>query len=221
VKPAALRIAAPKQVRAPAAFFLGDTVPKTTVQAWRVRPVDRVPTLRRSSSSSLSISPRAVNYTEGDETILPVQAIEEGPVSVPTVQAARDSILQALAVHGGETDSSEFQSALAVLTEHDRHVGTDGEHDPSPNTVEGMWLTLTKPTFFDCLGENDAGDPMYTLGRMSFDLFSPSDMICSLQGNFNSIERVNDDDRTVSLKSVPRSLHKEVEEGSTVLRTYK
>ena len=85
-----------------------------------------------------------------------------------------------------------------------------------------MWLTLTKPNFFDCLGDNDQGDPMYTLSRMSFNMFSPANLICSLQGNFNSVELlVNDGERTMP---VPKSLSDAVlgSAGSQVeLRTYK
>ena len=63
----------------------------------------------------------------------------------------------------------------------------------------------------------------YTLGRMTFDMFSPTNLVCSLQGNFNSIEIVGDEQRGEMLKAglVPKGLREEVENRDVVLRTYK
>lgn len=244
VKPLALRIKTPNAVPAPPSFFLGDFVSKSAIQVWPTIRREDSPPLR--NSSSMSISPLPVEGTsEGEEKVYLDQrievanmlavveddlsvTIETNPCSVTTrlpdfpiqtaVETARDGILHALAVFKGETTSTEFQTALFFLTEHYLRLGTDACR-PDQTSTEGVWLTLTKPTFFYCLGENDSGDPMYTLGRMSFDLFSPSETICSLQGNFSRVERV--DGRTAALmKSVPKSLYKEVQVGNTVLRTY-
>lgn len=143
-----------------------------------------------------------------------------GPSIAAHVSDARDGILHALAVSGGETKSLEFKSALEALQDHFLSEGIDTRNSSS-NANEGKWLTLTKPTFFANLGENDNGDPLYTLGRMSFDMFSPTALVCSLQGNFNSVERVGSDSRARILYSVPKVLQKEVLAGETTLRTYK
>ncbi len=50
--------------------------------------------------------------------------------------------------------------------------------------LEGMWLTLSKPKYSDCLGQNAVGDYMYTMGRMSFDIFRPTSLVSSIQGMF-------------------------------------
>ena len=139
----------------------------------------------------------------------------------------RDALLQALAISGGDAQSETFTKTVDPLTEvfeeqdvdtREVNEGADGEQ-----TVQGTWLTLTKPTFFGNLGENDAGDPMYTLGRMTFDMFSPTNLVCSLQGNFNSIEIVGDEQRGEMLDAglVPKGLREEVENRDVVLRTYK
>lgn len=127
------------------------------------------------------------------------------------LQQAREGVLQELAMSGGETDSEEFHNHLEILQDHFLH------NEDSVDS-EGVWLTITKPTFFGCLGENDNGDPMYTLGRMSFDMFSPGDLVCSLQGNFNEVEKLD----VLTMKDyIPQSLAEELKSESTVLRTYK
>jgi hypothetical protein len=146
------------------------------------------------------------------------------PIVYPPSQsllATRDALLQALAIAHGDTNTSAFNDSLQLLMDHYRSITITHpktEQQEHPMTVEGMWLSLTKPTFFDCLGENDAGDPMYTLGRMSFDMFTPTNLVCSLQGNFNEIEAVPD--RSKALR-IPKALQDEVIHSDTVLRTYK
>lgn len=131
-------------------------------------------------------------------------------------QQARERLLQDLAVTKGETSSECFQSALKILQQHQYHPQQQ-QTDSSNCSRAGMWLTLTKPTFFDCLGETADGDPMYTLGRMSFGLCAPTNLVCSLQGNFNSIERVvsSSSDSKQSTMPVPKSLRDEVLAGDT------
>jgi hypothetical protein len=144
------------------------------------------------------------------------------PLSLPSeVQQARDDVLRALAVSQGDVDADAFKDSADPLEKYFSTRDLDTRpHVVGTDSVDGMWLTLSKPTFFGCLGENDEGDPMYTLGRMSFDMFSPTNLVCSLQGNFNPVEVVSKEDRLSMLDAVPKSLREEVENGETVLRTY-
>lgn len=155
----------------------------------------------------------------------PVPTMISHEVQVPqyplltALQEARDGLLRALASNGGDSQSSQFLASLAPLAEHfSMNSSIDTRCDPH---AEGMWLTITKPTFFGNLGDNDNGDPLYTLGRMSFDMFSPSNLVCSLQGNFNEIERVVGNVREDFGDLVPKSLRDEVQSGEGVMRTYK
>lgn len=124
------------------------------------------------------------------------------------LSTAREGLLNALASSGGDADNEEFQECLKIL-----------EYSNAQHTSKGMWLTLTKPTFFGCLGFNEDGDPLYTLARMSFDMFTPGDLVCSLQGNFNEVMDVPDVDR--SDLNIPKALIDEVLDRSTTLKTYK
>jgi hypothetical protein len=101
--------------------------------------------------------------------------------------------------------------------------GSDGIYSnyDGARRLEGMWLTLSKASYFGQLGTTpDGGDPMYTLGRMSFDMFRPTQLICSLQGNFNPVRVVDSEERARLMEQCPTSLREEIANGTSVLRKY-
>lgn len=135
---------------------------------------------------------------------------------------ARDALLHALACSGGDVSTKQVEQALLPLIQvYDEQKHHHHDADSTAAAVEGMWLSLSKPTFFGNLGDTSAGDPMYTLGRMAFDMFLPTQLVCSLQGNFNPVRRVGDEERDQVLTRCPKSLVDELERGGSVLRTYK
>lgn len=95
--------------------------------------------------------------------------------------------------------------------------------------MDATWVTLqTSPKYQEWLGKNARGDPTYTLGRMSFDMFRPSNLVCSLQWTFNTVAPVDLNDRSENRpRAVPRSLQNEVyrqqhhhHHNASTLRTY-
>lgn len=242
VRPVALRIALPAAVPAP--FYIG-TIPKDIDEALRhgqVSPLTAASSSLRSVSQASSNDsrdepePTATAQQDSSSSIVHIIADNDGsqqqqlgldlhrpsPVSSVSIaiDSARDQLLHALAANGGETSSPQFVSCLDFLASHFQETLVDSSSGDS-NLSCGMWLTLTKPTFFGNLGMNDNDDPLYTLGRMAFDMFSPTNLICSLQGNFNSVERVSSMQRLAMLDSVPKALREEVQSSKTLLRTYK
>jgi hypothetical protein len=162
-----------------------------------------------------------VHFVEDEEESDYPEASKPMPTLLENITSARDSVLHALAVTRGDVDSDKFKKTLDPLL---KYFSSSEEKPRSPITtdlsVDGMWLQLSKPTYFGCLGENDRGDPLYTLGRMAFDMYSPTNLICSLQGNFNPVEILDEEQRKHMLEFVPKALREEVESGKTVLRTY-
>lgn len=59
-----------------------------------------------------------------------------------------------------------------------------------PRQVEGMWIEISKSKYPECLGQNQSNDFLYTLGRMSFNMIAPNDLVCSIQGSFNPVHAV-------------------------------
>jgi len=217
LKPIAMRVPRPKAL-----------MPANTTSTTTSATVPSDISIAERSLSPLTLCSQATGTAEATKP--PAMMIEDEeednncyvfcPASNPetpiwsAVHEARDGILHAMAVTGGDTDSPQFTECLQILSQHYEGLGISTKNDDARS--EGMWLTLTKPTFFGNLGDNDQGDPMYTLGRMSFDMFSPGDLVCSLQGNFNSVQEIEPTEALL----IPKSLRDEVSAGSSVLRTY-
>jgi len=150
---------------------------------------------------------------------------------------AKDVTFAAIVVELGKLREERRQhvnSLLNIESILQRWVGDDtSDLSPSiPNkyiaseNLDGQWFTLTKPTYSDCLGFNDDGDPLYRLGRMSFEMFFPGDLICAIQAVFNPIMKVvPPSSKGPSSFSVPKTLQEEVKralanDSGAVLKTY-
>eukprot|EP00562_Extubocellulus_spinifer_P031346 CAMPEP_0178723880 /NCGR_PEP_ID=MMETSP0699-20121125/25797_1 /TAXON_ID=265572 /ORGANISM="Extubocellulus spinifer, Strain CCMP396" /LENGTH=737 /DNA_ID=CAMNT_0020375019 /DNA_START=1140 /DNA_END=3353 /DNA_ORIENTATION=+ len=155
-------------------------------------------------------------------------------VSVPArrrAMEAKSALLSSLASTGGDVKNSVFLSALPVLEHYYRSMGTDArarsfrsQKSSSPSrlaqmeglsgnngasaSIEGTWLSLSRPDYTNCLGKNASQHFMYTLGRMSFDMFRPTNLRCSIQGEFNTVRVIDETERLPEY--VPRRLRKEV-----------
>ena len=73
---------------------------------------------------------------------------------------------------------------------------------------EGSWVNMSRPNYIECLGENGDNDFMYTLGRTSFDMFQPSNLICSVQSTHTTIKIIGEREELPAF--VPKSLKDEV-----------
>ena len=160
------------------------------------------------------------------------------------LQQTKTALLHALQMTGGDVTSEPFLHSLKRLRGLYKRSGLDcrsrvvsssahantsvaagtgaavvDEMAGATPQLEGMWLTLSRPNFHDCLGLNEQREYMYTLGRMSFGMYKPTKIVCSVQGTFNPIHRVDSAD-VDEVESVPRSLRKELHEGRSLLRTY-
>jgi hypothetical protein len=143
-----------------------------------------------------------------------------------TLDDAKLSLIIALTVSNGDVTSKSFLSALEELTSLYRSTGLDardcnrGNVNSSSKYIEGNWLTLSRPNYAECLGTNANNEFMYTLGRMSFDMFTPGNLVCSIGGVFNSIDVVDIREGLSSVKSIPKGLKSEVLKGDCLLRRY-
>ncbi|CAB9514804.1 expressed unknown protein [Seminavis robusta] len=117
------------------------------------------------------------------------------------VTLLKDRFIEQLQKTGGDTTTAEFQRCLEQL----RSVYVSGFPGSSYTNrkshlcgAHGTWLTLSKPTYSECLGRNENGESIYTLGRMSFDMFRPSNLRCSIRAVMNNV-------RVMDPKSKPPS----------------
>jgi hypothetical protein len=96
----------------------------------------------------------------------------------------RRSIIAELTLAKGDTTTPKFASLLLAL--HTYHLQIDPSEHGSPHN--GEWRLISGPSYHECEGANDSGQAMYTLGRMSFDMFRPSDLKCSMGRIMNLID---------------------------------
>lgn len=149
------------------------------------------------------------------------------------IDKAKQDLVAALASSGGDPKKNkDFQSALKQLQRWNPPKSFDASRSPSPYChdpprnkssmpkLEGMWMTMSKPNFADQIGTNDNEEFLYTLGRMSFDMFRPTHLVCSLQGTFNDVSVVSDQERAATKIHAPKKLREEVQNGTSVLRRY-
>jgi hypothetical protein len=188
-----------------------------------------IPISRTSSRASLyGASSRAsspLTLTSGRSSVQSgLTGDDESMLHFPaTMESYKEAVFYALAISGGDATTDAVQKALEPLVKHYDELGWDARlqhHSSSERVLEGMWLSLSKASFFGSLGENAEGDPMYTLGRMAFDMFLPTQLVCSLQGNFNPVHIVPPEMRPCTEQEIPKNLLEEVEMGTHVLRTY-
>ena len=118
-----------------------------------------------------------------DETVQVVSE-EEDNTSIPPIknqEEIKSLLLQTLISSNGDVTTPEFQTHLSHLQPH------------TPTLTPSNWVSLSKPNYPECLGMNSNGEFMYTLGRMSFDMFLPSNLKCSIHGIFNVFGDVGGD----------------------------
>jgi len=128
---------------------------------------------------------------------IPLSTNDTGAVS--HIVAAKMTLTEDLKRSGGDVTTPAFLSCLQVLKACYAAKGWDARWSSSsaeeasglalssPFYLDGSWSTLSKPTYSDCLGRNEKGEYLYTLGRMSFDMFRPTQLKCSVQGSYNIV----------------------------------
>ena len=144
------------------------------------------------------------------------------------VEGVRDEVLDLLKRNGGDVDHPTVRTGLTILESFYLSSDLDARRVDSnsfPFELDGTWLTLSKPTYSECRGRNKSKDPIYTLGRMSFDMFRPTNLLCSIQGIFNTVQVLETDKGELPF-SIPKKIKKELGKslvGGAVkgLRSYK
>jgi hypothetical protein len=144
------------------------------------------------------------------------------------ISSCKAGALEALQSSGGDTNNPAFLSALEILSTSYSTRGFDarwtGNASSASHEMDGIWLTLSKHNFVDCEGATKSEEPRYQLGRLAFDMFSPTNLKCSIQAVFNSITVQTDMAGTLLPRLVcPTKLQREILEAQAnrpVVRSY-
>lgn len=105
-----------------------------------------------------------------------------------TIQDAKTSLRAALAAHGGSTKVPEVVATVEALTALNPHKAAARE--PS---LLGNWTQINSPEYSGGTKADD-GAVQYTLGRLSFGMFTPKDLICTLGPIRNPLTKSNSDE---------------------------
>ncbi|KAL3904992.1 MAG: hypothetical protein SGILL_009857 [Bacillariaceae sp.] len=125
------------------------------------------------------------------------------------IEAVKMKLIDDLRMSGGNVDTPEAQQCLEILQ---TYYAKGGIAKVDPNSLNGNWLTISKPTYSELKGKTEKGESRYTLGRVSFDMFKPTGLECSVQASFNQVQPIDPKNPGRSLH-VPRKLMKDVNAG--------
>ncbi|KAL9185988.1 hypothetical protein ACHAXT_005226 [Thalassiosira profunda] len=151
-------------------------------------------------------------------------------------KSIRSELIDALQAVQGDVQDKRFLSSLEILSNFYKTSGRDARVSPwcgrrsaddsgvgggsygysgsevggptENDLLEGNWVNMSRPNYVECLGQNAEDDFMYTLGRMSFDMFQPGGLVCSVQSTHNTIRIIGEREELPAF--VPKSLREEV-----------
>mmetsp|Transcript_18726 Transcript_18726/g.43864 ORF Transcript_18726/g.43864 Transcript_18726/m.43864 type:complete len:766 (-) Transcript_18726:1351-3648(-) len=133
----------------------------------------------------------------------------------------RSEMMAGLEEAQGDVCDQRFNASLEVLLRFYKSSGRDARISPwaaaseisgGPgefDLLEGSYLNLSRPAYVESIGFNKENEYLYNLGRMSFDMFMPREIICSVQKTFSTIKVIGEKDDLPNL--VPASLREEVD----------
>lgn len=109
-------------------------------------------------------------------------------------------------------ENPRFMQILSELESIYKGWRVDARHENEYN--DANWFTVSPYNYAECLGMNSYGDELYTLGRMSFGMYRPTDLICSIQWVFNPvIETDCDGPSHMYCRPTPKVIREEVMKG--------
>eukprot|EP00522_Entomoneis_paludosa_P018075 CAMPEP_0172444260 /NCGR_PEP_ID=MMETSP1065-20121228/4321_1 /TAXON_ID=265537 /ORGANISM="Amphiprora paludosa, Strain CCMP125" /LENGTH=355 /DNA_ID=CAMNT_0013194725 /DNA_START=260 /DNA_END=1327 /DNA_ORIENTATION=- len=175
---------------------------------------------RPSSLSSLSVARVGVDVRD------PTSRRSSTRTAPHTQQRALKLFWQTLQASQKDITTEPCQIALELL--HQTYVDTQVDARTSP-WYDGDWIIETRPTFPGLLGYNEQGDALYTLGRLTFNMIPPHNLVCSVQKMTQHIHKLSQDPQHVHPHTgqvtlppyIPTSLQEELTHDASELRSYR
>eukprot|EP00968_Pinguiococcus_pyrenoidosus_P008924 scaffold667_cov262-Pinguiococcus_pyrenoidosus.AAC.5 len=123
------------------------------------------------------------------------RSLEDTPVPVTSgpVWDAKQALKEALVANGGQTKTPEVTELLEKLSE----LNPTKDAAAYSEFMEGHWKVLSAPDFPRSLEQDEDGRYRYTLGQMSFNMYRPLDLVCTVQDMWQPIRtpRTGEDNR--------------------------
>lgn len=102
----------------------------------------------------------------------------------------RSELIDSLTSCNGDTSDPRFVSALELLSKIFKNTPT--RDIARTDIMHGQWKAISHPPYHygGRVGTNEAGETVYTLGKMCFNMFKPGNLRVTVQNTMNSIEPV-------------------------------
>jgi hypothetical protein len=137
-------------------------------------------------------------------------------LSKSSLEVVKNRLIEDLRQSGGSVDTPEAINCLEILQ---TYYSRGGLNSLDPSALRGNWLTISKPTYTECKGKSKGGENLYTLGRVGFDMFKPTGLLCSVQASFNNVQPINPKNPGRPLH-VPKKLMHDIRKGECRLHSY-
>jgi hypothetical protein len=135
-----------------------------------------------------------------------LQQFSKSPLSFVT-RTCRSEVVDSLLAAQGDVKDPRFLKALDVLSSiYASYNPQKNSDDIISKFLNGSWVSLSRPAYGGCLGKNSRGDFLYTLGNMSFDMFKPTNLKCSVQHTLNNVRFACEMDETAAPWSLRREM---------------
>lgn len=155
-----------------------------------------------------------IEYVQKDDGICREKAHLDYKVLSPLVlitKTCRSELVDSILAAKGDVKDPRFLKSLEVLSSiyASSLLNVSSPEHVIEKFLNGSWVSLSRPAYGGCLGENSRGDYMYTLGKMSFNMFKPANLKCSIQHTLNKVSSANNVNG-VAPTAIPWSLRREL-----------
>ena len=103
------------------------------------------------------------------------------------IETAKQNLKRELLDNNGSTASPKVLESIEKL-----HKLNPTTHCASSSFLVGTFITLTAPNFPANVGIDSNGNFQYTLGRLTFDLLHPNNLVCSIQNIYQPVRKMSD-----------------------------
>ena len=133
----------------------------------------------------------------------------------------RRAFCQALHEQDGDTRSKPVLQSLERLAETYTLDARTSEFN------DGDWVLETQPTFPGLLGYNEDGDALFTMGKLTYNMIYPTNVVCSVQKMTQHIHKLSEDPENICPETgkvllppyIPSSLQEELNKDPSELRS--
>ena len=122
----------------------------------------------------------------------------------------RSEVIDSLVSADGDVRDPRFLRSLQLLEEMFKSTVTCQSFSLLSPLLNSDWKSISRPEYhhLGCLGANERGDDVYTLGKITFNMFKPTNLRVTVQSTMNSIRTVCDMGKAPT--AAPWSMRREI-----------